>query len=185
MNDWYHSVGGKQQGPVTHREMERLVSSGELKKETLIWKDGMENWKPAGDVLPDLFNTGESTPPLPGSMPSVPASSSPTTSGAGSTAVNWAIGSVVSSSLGLVSCMCCIFVPFSIAGVVFGHISLSRLKGITNQQSTKVVAIIGLVLGYLGLLFLVLGFVLGFAGSLADPEFLEEFQRTLEEAQQQ
>ena len=40
-----------------------LVLAGTLKPETMVWTDGMAQWTPAGQVLPQLFAKSASTPP--------------------------------------------------------------------------------------------------------------------------
>ena len=48
----------------------------------------------------------------------------------------------------------------SILAVIYGHISLSQIKKSDGMQTGRMVAIAGLVLGYLGVVFLVV-FVIG------------------------
>lgn len=49
MKEYYYIIGKEQKGPVTINELKQK----ELKSETLIWTEGMENWKRIKDV-PDL-----------------------------------------------------------------------------------------------------------------------------------
>jgi hypothetical protein len=45
--------------------LQQYVQSGQLTRDTLVWKAGMSNWTKAGDV-PELSNLfGGSPPPLP------------------------------------------------------------------------------------------------------------------------
>lgn len=57
---WYYQKGSEQAGPVDAAEITKLVGSGEIKEETLVWKEGMDNWKPYVEVKSN-FNTSEST----------------------------------------------------------------------------------------------------------------------------
>lgn len=41
---WYYADKGSQRGPLTDEEFDALLKSGRLTKETLVWKDGMDNW---------------------------------------------------------------------------------------------------------------------------------------------
>ena len=58
---WYYAVGDQRQGPVEHAEFERLVSSGTIRSDTLVWRQGMSEWQaysavvgvPAGGVAVD------------------------------------------------------------------------------------------------------------------------------------
>ncbi len=61
------SVGGQQAGPYNFEQLQQFVSSGELSKQTHVWKQGMEAWKEAGNVqeLASLFQTNNAPPPPP------------------------------------------------------------------------------------------------------------------------
>jgi hypothetical protein len=44
---WYYDAGGGQrQGPVTQTEFDRLITTGTIKPETLVWREGMSDWLP-------------------------------------------------------------------------------------------------------------------------------------------
>lgn len=45
---WFHSLGGRQTGPMARLTMQNLVRSGVIKSETLIWREGMGDWVEAG-----------------------------------------------------------------------------------------------------------------------------------------
>lgn len=62
---FFYVVNGAQQGPVSQGELSGLVSSNQVTRETMVWKEGMANWEPAGNVqeLSGLF--GSMPPPLP------------------------------------------------------------------------------------------------------------------------
>ena len=42
---WYYAVGDQRHGPVEHAEFERLVSSGTIRSDTLVWRQGMAEWQ--------------------------------------------------------------------------------------------------------------------------------------------
>jgi hypothetical protein len=42
--NWYYSINNERFGPVDQSSFDELVSRGEVKPETLIWREGMENW---------------------------------------------------------------------------------------------------------------------------------------------
>jgi len=48
--NWYYSDGGKQVGPVDETELNRLVTLGAVRSDTLVWRDGMTAWEPLGVV---------------------------------------------------------------------------------------------------------------------------------------
>lgn len=79
MAEWYFSRDGAQLGPVTLEELKRQIQAGTLTRETLIWKEDMVEWTPAGQVK-EVFSV---PPPLPAAakapppLPNTPAPSGP------------------------------------------------------------------------------------------------------------
>jgi membrane protease subunit (stomatin/prohibitin family) len=63
---WYAGIGGQQAGPFAADSLAQMIQSGQITRETLLWKEGMAGWTPAGDIpeVSALFSTGP--PPLPG-----------------------------------------------------------------------------------------------------------------------
>ena len=43
-------VGGKIKGPFGANELTQMVTDGKLRRDTLVWSQGMEDWRPAGQV---------------------------------------------------------------------------------------------------------------------------------------
>lgn len=64
---WYFMAGGQQVGPAPLTELQRRIGTGEMGKDTLVWRQGLANWSAAGDVaeLAGLFQTGPPPPPSP------------------------------------------------------------------------------------------------------------------------
>ncbi len=62
---YFIAVNGQQAGPFDESALKQKVSAGELKRETLIWKQGMAAWVPASSVseLASLF--AAVPPPIP------------------------------------------------------------------------------------------------------------------------
>src|SRR4051812_13661095 len=62
---FFVGMEGKQAGPFDLPTLQTMASSGQLKRETLVWKQGMPQWTKASDVteLSSLF--GSVPPPLP------------------------------------------------------------------------------------------------------------------------
>jgi uncharacterized RDD family membrane protein YckC len=48
---WYYAVGDQRHGPVEHAEFERLVSSGAIRSDTLVWRQGMSEWQAYSAVV--------------------------------------------------------------------------------------------------------------------------------------
>jgi len=63
MSDWYYLSGSEQNGPVAESDLQHFFATGQLPAETLVWRDGMENWAAAGQV-PGLIPP-PALPPLP------------------------------------------------------------------------------------------------------------------------
>ena len=49
-NQWHYTKGDERIGPVSSDDLKQLAASGELKPDDLIWKDGLEDWKPASQL---------------------------------------------------------------------------------------------------------------------------------------
>ncbi len=50
MSEWYYAADNEQKGPVSEAELKGLLASSRIPGDTLVWKDGMENWTPAGQL---------------------------------------------------------------------------------------------------------------------------------------
>jgi hypothetical protein len=73
--EWHYAHFGQQRGPLPRSEILALISRGEISRSDLVWKEGMAQWLPAGQV-PGFFD-GITPPPLP-PMEAIPyASPSP------------------------------------------------------------------------------------------------------------
>jgi hypothetical protein len=50
-NEWFYSRDGVQLGPVTLEELSRVAQSGGIHpRQDLVWRNGMSNWVPAGEI---------------------------------------------------------------------------------------------------------------------------------------
>jgi len=61
------SVNGQQSGPFGWQQLQQMVQSGQITKDTYVWKQGMANWELAGNVqeLSSLFGAVPPPPPPP------------------------------------------------------------------------------------------------------------------------
>ncbi|MBI5577154.1 MAG: RDD family protein [Deltaproteobacteria bacterium] len=48
--DWYYIENGQRIGPVSEEAFERELRNGKILPETMVWHEGMENWKAFGAV---------------------------------------------------------------------------------------------------------------------------------------
>lgn len=63
----YHvAIGGKQAGPFTMDVLQQKIAAGEITRDTLAWKPGMDQWMPAGQVTELAALFASVPPPLPG-----------------------------------------------------------------------------------------------------------------------
>jgi membrane protease subunit (stomatin/prohibitin family) len=67
VSQYFIAINGAQQGPYDDNTFRAMIQSGAVKKETVIWKQGMAGWVPAGQVpeLAQFFNTMPPPPPPP------------------------------------------------------------------------------------------------------------------------
>jgi hypothetical protein len=72
---WYYSKDGMQLGPVTDAEIRSKIATSEISPGDLVWKEGMRDWLPAGQVGElSALTTTVANPPVPGSPPASPYS---------------------------------------------------------------------------------------------------------------
>lgn len=62
---FFVAVNGQQSGPFEMAQMQQMVQGGQLKKEMMVWKEGMAAWAAAGTVPELLPLFGAVPPPLP------------------------------------------------------------------------------------------------------------------------
>jgi hypothetical protein len=62
--NWYYVSGKEQKGPLEPAAFDRLVQSGDITSSTLVWREGMADWKEYGEVgslgspLPSVASQG-------------------------------------------------------------------------------------------------------------------------------
>lgn len=59
--EWYYSVDGGRQGPVSSAELKKLADARKVGESDLVWKDGMADWVQAKSIK-GLFGGGSATP---------------------------------------------------------------------------------------------------------------------------
>jgi len=47
---WFYEVDGRPWGPILGQELRRLLSSGRLSNQTLVWTEGLRGWRQVGQV---------------------------------------------------------------------------------------------------------------------------------------
>lgn len=53
---WYYAIDGEQRGPMPQSKLRMLFRDGRIDTTTLVWRDGLTNWTPIGDV-PEILTT--------------------------------------------------------------------------------------------------------------------------------
>jgi uncharacterized membrane protein len=70
MSDWYYAANNEQKGPVNESELKADIAASKLPADTLVWKDGMDNWTAANQLTAFSFRPA----PAPAAIqPGVPA----------------------------------------------------------------------------------------------------------------
>jgi membrane protease subunit (stomatin/prohibitin family) len=64
---FYVAIDGKQKGPYDTTKLSKMISENKFSSESLVWKEGMENWTKASDIeeLASLFSIA---PPIPNTI---------------------------------------------------------------------------------------------------------------------
>jgi hypothetical protein len=169
--EWYFGRDGSQGGPVPEAEIRRMLAAGELRATDLAWRDGMDQWQPAGrvaELASAAANAPLRPPPLPargvGAMPyaapAQPPQWGPPPRGpdigqdAGMRMLlpvgrsGWAIAS---GYLGLLSLFPIIGALFGIGAVITAFVAFSDIKRNPERHGMGR-AIFGLIAGGLGAL---------------------------------
>ncbi|MEP2921749.1 MAG: DUF805 domain-containing protein [Sulfitobacter sp.] len=60
---WYYAVEGASVGPVDQVEFDGLVAAGTIRRETLVWQEGMDDWLPYGRVSMPAMQAPPTAPP--------------------------------------------------------------------------------------------------------------------------
>jgi TM2 domain-containing membrane protein YozV len=49
-DEWYYTQGTERKGPVSSAKLKQMADEGWMTPKDLVWKDGLANWMPAGEV---------------------------------------------------------------------------------------------------------------------------------------
>ena len=139
MNQWYYGSQGQQNGPITESELRNLMAQGVVTQQTLVWREGLLEWKPLSSVMelqgPQVLNA-------------MPATYSQMAGYAPNSAL--AIASMVCGIVSIL--MCYVHAVAAIPAVICGHMALKKIRESEFPMAGRGMAIAGLVTGYLGLL---------------------------------
>ena len=65
------NTNGQNEGPYNIQQLQQLIQGGKITRQTYVWKQGMNNWEPAGKVSEVAILFG-AIPPPPPPMPTIP-----------------------------------------------------------------------------------------------------------------
>lgn len=65
---FYIAINGQQSGPFDMAAIQQMVQSGQINRESLVWKQGMASWEVAGQVSEFTALFGAVPPPVPPAM---------------------------------------------------------------------------------------------------------------------
>jgi hypothetical protein len=150
---------GQPTGPFSLEEVNRQLAAGTLSVSDQAWYEGAAGWAPLS-MVPGVSSssgpTGSASPQPPGATPpGVPAVTAPMVGGPVTAVVvvpsgqtePLAIWSLVLSLLGVCGFCCTPVVITGIAGVVCGHLALSKI-GTRPELQGRGLAMAGLIIGY-------------------------------------
>ena len=60
---WYYAQSNQRFGPYTDAEFSNMVAQGTVTMDTLVWRDGMQNWVPYSQVQTTIPPSGAAAPP--------------------------------------------------------------------------------------------------------------------------
>ena len=61
--EYYAALNDEREGPYDIRTIQQLIKEGKLQKDTLVWREGLEDWVEASTILEKYFKA--TPPPLP------------------------------------------------------------------------------------------------------------------------
>ncbi|MCB2182971.1 MAG: TIGR00266 family protein [Desulfobulbaceae bacterium] len=64
MSSWFVAVDGNSRGPFSHTQIVEGLHAGLYTPQTMVWKDGYENWQPLGEV-PEFRQGSKGTQDMP------------------------------------------------------------------------------------------------------------------------
>lgn len=71
-DEWHYSLDGGQAGPCSEAQLRELIANSTIRKETPVWREGMTDWLPAGQIEGLITNAPQGAP-----SPAAPASDNP------------------------------------------------------------------------------------------------------------
>ncbi len=167
--EWYYLKGDQQVGPVSREGMDEARRRGELTDATYVWREGMDQWQPAGQAEGLLAGGASAVPgPYPTAPPGpasdrplqpppqaggYPVGMPPTTAARPNVP-----GATASLVCGIISLLC-IGIVLGPVAIFMGLGALRRLREAPGQFSGGSLAKWGIGLGIAGTVLHLLGLI--------------------------
>jgi hypothetical protein len=176
----YKIIGadGREYGPISLEVLRQWISEGRANSETKILPEGTTEWKKLGDLPEFSADPSQLSAPTPVPGPAAatpsppgPISALPTPARNNPLAITGLVLGIISITIGL----CCYGLPFNIAGAICSAIALAQIKKDPQHERGEGIAIAGLVLSLLSLIFAVL--LVAFYFSMGSSNLLHRLRR--------
>ena len=138
---------GRQYGPVNAEQLRRWIAEGRANAQTQTLADGATDWKPLGTF--SEFS---------GHFPAQPPPTLPFTTGHPRITSGFATWGMIFGILAVICC--CPKILFGVLGLIFSLIGLSQINEQPDYYKGRGLAIAGIVLSILGILFAVLCWII-------------------------
>jgi len=136
----YKIIGadGRQYGPVSAEQISRWISEGRIESRTPVFTDGAADWTFVG-LLPEFAGFFSGGTPSTIASPVQPRRTN----------------SLATAGLvcGILAWICCCGFPFNLLGLVFSLVALSQISRHPEFNEGRGVAIAGLILSVISLMF--------------------------------
>lgn len=155
--EWFYAKHGKQEGPVDVATMRSKLTSGEIAPTDLVWKDGMAEWMPAGEVTELGAQSALTAAPggmvaQAGPVAGQPYAGQPYAGGYVTPMAPTCGMAIASMVCGIISLMLCYFSGIvALPAVICGHVAMKQINNSLVPMGGRGMAIAGLVTGYIGL----------------------------------
>ncbi|MEM7384679.1 MAG: DUF4190 domain-containing protein [Verrucomicrobiota bacterium] len=182
---WHYVTATKDRKEISEEDLARLVAEEEVKRDTLIWREGMTDWLPVSQVRPEFFGgtpvdqaaftgpvaevPGEASSvdalsgDAPGSVPNAQMQGAPSYPypAAQRPTCGLSIASMVCGIVGILLLSCYGFGVFpAIGAVITGHMSKANIAKANGALAGEGFALTGLITGYLSIGLVALGVIL-------------------------
>ena len=154
--EWYYADGQERRGPVTTDDLKAMLADRRVGPDQLVWRAGMADWQPAGQVPALQRRVAAEPPPAEGGDPrQLQYRSAPTPANAGYAVPDPPAGQATSALtcgiIAIVGALCCAPV-----GIILGIIAMVQGQAAKESPTNGGKATAGFVCGLIGLILSVL-----------------------------